>query len=178
MPSFARFLIGFAQLSQTGIYSTSQFHFEDPFKNRIKSRIIVPRLLKEFGTPSQQSLAGWIPERMGRWSVEVGRRHPVTMRKAPFRIVCKCEQCDIRVVRSTQHSSRPEIKQLFVMLRYQNPILSPQVASAASRVKIFFYTMAQNNDGTRVNCPVLQQDKWEPERMINVYCCYKPLAYV
>ena len=35
--------------------------------------------------PSRPSSAGWIPESTGRWSVGVGCRHPVTMRKAGFR---------------------------------------------------------------------------------------------
>ena len=29
--------------------------------------------------------AGWVPESIGRWSVGMGRRHPVTMRKASFK---------------------------------------------------------------------------------------------
>ena len=39
-------------------------------------------LAKESVAPSWQISAGWIPESMDRWSVGVGRRHPVTMRKA------------------------------------------------------------------------------------------------
>ena len=35
--------------------------------------------------PSRRSSAGWILESMGKWSVGVGRKHPVTMSKASFR---------------------------------------------------------------------------------------------
>ena len=34
---------------------------------------------------SRRSSAGWMPESMARWSIGVGRRHPVKMRKASCR---------------------------------------------------------------------------------------------
>ena len=37
------------------------------------------RLAKESVAPWRRSSAGWMPERTGRLSVGVGRRHPVTM---------------------------------------------------------------------------------------------------
>ena len=42
-------------------------------------------LAKESVAPSQRSSAGWMPESIGRLSIGVGRRHPVTMRKASYR---------------------------------------------------------------------------------------------
>ena len=40
---------------------------------------------KKSVAPSQQSSAGWMLESMGKWSVGVGRKHPVTMRKVLFK---------------------------------------------------------------------------------------------
>ena len=40
------------------------------------------RLAKESVAPCRRSSGGWMPERTGRLSVGVGRRHPVTIRKA------------------------------------------------------------------------------------------------
>ena len=43
------------------------------------------RLAKESVASRWRSSAGWMPERTGRLSVGVGRRHPVTMRKASLK---------------------------------------------------------------------------------------------
>ena len=43
------------------------------------------RWAKESVAPSQRSSARWIPESMGKWSVAVGRRHPVNMRRRHLR---------------------------------------------------------------------------------------------
>ena len=45
----------------------------------------VALLAKESVAASQQSSVGWTPESIGRLSTGVGRRHPVTMRKASYR---------------------------------------------------------------------------------------------
>ena len=39
--------------------------------------------------PSRRSSAGWTPKSMNRWSVGVGRRYQVTMRKASFRTLSR-----------------------------------------------------------------------------------------
>ena len=41
--------------------------------------------MSEMVAPVQRSSAGWMPDRIGRNSVGVGRRHPVTMRMASLR---------------------------------------------------------------------------------------------
>ena len=51
------------------------------------------QLAKERVTPWQQSSAGWMPERTGRLSVGVGRRHLVTMRKASLRTLSMRQVC-------------------------------------------------------------------------------------
>ena len=46
----------------------------------------LPNLKKKKSVaPIRRSSAGWMLESMGRWSVGVGCRHPVTMRKASFK---------------------------------------------------------------------------------------------
>ena len=45
----------------------------------------VPLLAKESVASSRRNSAGWMPESIGRLSIGVGRRHPVTMRKASYR---------------------------------------------------------------------------------------------
>ena len=42
-------------------------------------------LAKKSVAPSQRSSAGWMAEGTGRLSIGVGRRHPMTMRKASYR---------------------------------------------------------------------------------------------
>ena len=42
----------------------------------------VARLARDSVAPLGRSSAGWMPARIGRLSAGVGRRHPVTIRKA------------------------------------------------------------------------------------------------
>ena len=58
---------------------------EDPLKKHYRSGSKDSRWAKESVAPSRPSSAGWMPENTGRWSVGVGRRHPVTMRNASFK---------------------------------------------------------------------------------------------
>ena len=44
-----------------------------------------PWQAKESVAPSWQNLAKWMPKSMGKWSVGVGHRHPMTMCKALFK---------------------------------------------------------------------------------------------
>ena len=68
-----------------------------------------PQLAKESVVSWQRSSAGWMPERTGKLSVGVGRRHPPTMRKASLRTLSMRQVCALRhqvPVHSTQQSSR------------------------------------------------------------------------
>ena len=44
----------------------------------------VALLAKKSVAASQRSSAGWMPESIGRLSIGVERKHPVTMRKASY----------------------------------------------------------------------------------------------
>ena len=104
---------------------------EDPLKRpyKIRSGSRDSRWAKESVAPSPRSSAGWMLENMGKWSVGVGRRHPVTTRKTSFKTLSMRRVCNTRLVRSTQLLSRPGIRQLCVVFWHQHPILSLQVAS-------------------------------------------------
>ena len=65
----------------------------------------VPRLAKESVAPERRSSAGWMPERVGWWCVDVGRRHPVTMRKASFKTLSIRRVCALRHQTCAQYSA-------------------------------------------------------------------------
>ena len=76
-----------AQLAQTGVWilvSPGEYP-----RTRLKDHTRYNRSPEIHGKPRRVSLpfheAGWMPESTGRWSVGVGRRHPVTMHKASFK---------------------------------------------------------------------------------------------
>ena len=56
----------------------------------------VPHFAKESVAPKRQSSSGWMLEGISRWSVSVGRRHPVTMRKASFKTLLMRRVCALR----------------------------------------------------------------------------------
>ena len=89
MPSLARLSKRFRAAGTNGRLDLS-FTWrvsEDPLKRSYKiwSGSRDPRQAKESVAPSRRSSAGWMPGSIGRWSVEVGRRRPVTMRKASLK---------------------------------------------------------------------------------------------
>ena len=58
------------------------------FPNKLFLTFLVLKIngdLPLFQGKSTAQLAGWMPERIDRWSVGVGRRYLVTMRKASFK---------------------------------------------------------------------------------------------
>ena len=62
-------------------------------------------LAKDNVAPNQQSLAGWMSERIGKWSVGSGCRHAMTLHEASFKTLLMTRQ-----VCSTQLLSRPYIE--------------------------------------------------------------------
>ena len=63
------------------------------------------RLAKESVAPWRRSEAGWMIERTGKLSVGVGRRHPVTMRKASLRTLSMRRVCALRHQAGAQYSA-------------------------------------------------------------------------
>ena len=63
------------------------------------------QIAKESVASWRQSSAGWMPERTGRLSVEVGRRHPVTVRKASLRTLSMKRVCALRRQAGAQYSA-------------------------------------------------------------------------
>ena len=64
-----------------------------------------PQLTKEGVDPWWRSSAGWMPERTGRLSVGVGRRHQVTVRKASLRTLSMRRVCALRHQAGAQYSA-------------------------------------------------------------------------
>ena len=89
MPSLARLPKRFRAAGTNGrldlslTWRVSEDLLKRPYKIWSGSRD--SRWAKESVTPSRRSSASWMSESTGRWSVGVGRRHPVTMRKASFK---------------------------------------------------------------------------------------------
>ena len=63
------------------------------------------RLAKESVAPWRRSSAGWMPESSERLSVGVGRRHPVTIRKALLRTLSMKRVCALRHQAGAQYSA-------------------------------------------------------------------------
>ena len=89
MPSLARLSKRFRAAGTNGCldlsltWRVSEDPLKRPYKIWLGSRD--PRWPKESVAPIRRSSAGWMPESTGKWSVGVGRRHPVTMLKASFK---------------------------------------------------------------------------------------------
>ena len=73
--------------------------------NKIWSGSRVPRLAKESAAPKRWSSAGWMPKRIGSWSVGVWRRHPVTMRKASFKTLSMRRVCALQYQTGSRYSA-------------------------------------------------------------------------
>ena len=65
------------------------------------SRLWIAQYARESVAPYWWSSAGWIPARTGKYSVGIGRKHPVTMRKASLRIENAVNEASMR----TQHQT-------------------------------------------------------------------------
>ena len=63
------------------------------------------QLAKKSEAPWRPSSAGWMPEKTSRLSVGVGRRHPVTMRKASLRTLSIRRVCALRHQAGAQYSA-------------------------------------------------------------------------
>ena len=86
----------------------------------------------------RRSSAGWMPARIGRLSAGVGRRHPVTIRKASLMAGSMrwYEHCGTKQERSTLQSNGPGQGWLFATLLLQHPRQSQQAASGVRRVML------------------------------------------
>ena len=90
------------------------------------------RLAKESVAPWQRSSAGWMPERTGRLSVGVGRRHPVTMRKASLRTLSMRRVCALRHQADAQYSAVEYIRNKAAVCNVLAPAPHPEPASHLS----------------------------------------------
>ena len=65
----------------------------------------IARFAKESVAPNWRSSAGWMPARTGKSSAGVGRKHPVTMRKASLRMLSTRRICVLRNQTGAQYSA-------------------------------------------------------------------------
>ena len=109
MPSLARFSKRFRAAGTNGRLDLSLTWrvSEDPLKKpcKIWSRSKDPRQTKESVAPIWRSSSGWMPESTGRWSVGVGRRHPMTMCKASFKKLSMRRVWELRHQTGAQYSA-------------------------------------------------------------------------
>ena len=109
MPSLARLSKRFCAAGTNGRLDLSLTWraSEDPLKisYKIWSGCRDPRWAKESIASIRRSSTGWMAESIGRWSVGVGRRHPVTMRKALFKTVSMRRVWALRHQTGAQYSA-------------------------------------------------------------------------
>ena len=91
------------------------------------------RLAKENVAPWRRSSAGWMPERSGRLSVRVGRRHPVTMHKASLRTLSVRRVCALRHQAGAQYSAVEWIRDKAAVHNVLEPAPNPEPAGRLSR---------------------------------------------
>ena len=81
------------------------------------------------------------PEKIGRWFVGVGRRHPVTMRKASFKTLSMRRECAMRHQTGAQYSAVEQTKDRAAVRSDLVPSLLPKLASrlrSVTQVASFF----------------------------------------
>ena len=89
----------------------------------------MPHLTKESVAPKRGSSAGWMPERIGRWSVGVERRHPVTMRKVSFKALSMKRVCVLQHQTGAQYSALEQTKNRAAVRNVLAPAPHPDPAS-------------------------------------------------
>jgi len=111
--------------------------------------------------------------RIARLSDGVGRRHPVTIRKASLvggGLWGGCERCGTRQERSTLQLNAPGLKWLFAMLLLQHPNRSQQVVSRVWHVMSAFCKVTQGVGDTWTTCPTLLRGIWSGSRNAGFRC--------
>jgi len=100
--------------------------------------------------PLRRSSTGWMPVSIGRLSAGVGRRHPVTIRKASLmvRSIGGYEHYGTKQERSTLQSNVPGLGWVFTTLLLQHPSQNQQAASGVQRVMLAFCEVTQGVGGT------------------------------
>ena len=77
----------------------------------------------------RRSSVDWMPERIGKWSVGVGRRHPVTMCKALFKTLSMRQVCALRHQTGAQYSAVKQTKDRAAVRSIVVPVSHPEPTS-------------------------------------------------
>ena len=107
--------------------------------------------------PMRRSSAGWMPARIGRLFIGVGRSHPVTICKALLKAGRwgGYEYCSTKQARSTLRLSAPGLGWLFTEFLLQHPSRSQQGDSGEQRMWSAFCEVTQGVGDTWATCPKL-----------------------
>jgi len=124
--------------------------------------------------PLRRSSAGWMPARIGRLSACVGRRHPVTNRKASLMVESIRQVWALRHQTGEQYSAVectvPGLGWLFAMLLLQHPNQSQQAASWVRWVMSASCEVTRGVGDTWATCPTLLRDIWARSRRAGFRC--------
>ena len=131
------------------------------------------RRARDWVAPMRRSSAGWMPARVGRLSAGVGRRHPVTIRKASLMVgsMRRDEHCGTKQARSTLRLNGPRLWWLFATLLLQHPSQSQQAASGVRRVMSASCEVTQGVGDTWATCPTLLRGISTRSRRAGFRCC-------
>ena len=126
------------------------------------------RRARDSVAPLGRSSAGWMPARIGRLSAGVGRRHPITIRKASLRRVWA-----LRHQTGAQYSAVecPDLGWIFAELLLQHHNRSQQAAWGVLRVMLASCEVTHGVGDTWVTCPTLLRDIWARGRRAGFRCC-------
>jgi len=120
--------------------------------------------------PLRRSPAGWVLARMGRLPVGVGRRHPVTVRKASLGAWSMRREWELRHQTGAQCSAVELIRAKMAV----HMVVAPaplQAASRKQRVMSTFCEVTQGVGNTWVSYPTLLQGYWSQSKRAGFRCC-------
>jgi len=127
---------------------------------------LLARCPRDSVAPLRRSSAGWVPARIGRLSAGVGRRHPVTIRKASLMVESIRRVWALRHQTGAQYSAVEwtTARVAFAMLLLQRPNRSQQAASGVRRVMSASCEVTQGVSDTWATCPTLLRGIWARTR--------------
>ena len=123
----------------------------------------IARRAKDRVAPLQWSSAGWMPARIGRLSAGVGRRHPVTIRKASLMAGSIRRVWALRHQTGAQYSAVEWTRAMVAVRNVVAPAPQPEPASRlknATRVMSASCEVTEAVGDTWETCPTLFRGIW------------------
>ena len=129
------------------------------------------RRARDSVAPLRRSSAGWMPARIGRLSAGVGRRHPVTIRKASLMAGSMRRVWALRHQTATQYSA---VEWTRARLAVRNVVAPAPHQAASIRVRRVMSASCEVTRGvgdTWATCPMLLRGIWAQSRRAGFRCC-------